>query len=34
MGAGHVCGFAEGANVVIADLFEQEGRMLAHELGE
>src|SRR3981189_2431957 len=35
MGASHACGFvAEGANVVIADLLEQEGRRLADELGE
>jgi NAD(P)-dependent dehydrogenase (short-subunit alcohol dehydrogenase family) len=35
MGARHVRGFvAEGANVVIADVLEQEGRMLADELGD
>src|SRR5882672_3321876 len=35
MGAGHARGFvAEGANVVIADVLEQEGRALASELGE
>jgi len=35
MGAGHARGFvAEGANVVIADVLEQEGRALAGELGE
>src|SRR5438128_3242930 len=35
MGASHTCGFvAEGANVVIADVLEQEGRTLADELGE
>src|SRR5207247_3367242 len=35
MGAGHGRGFiAEGANVVIADILEQEGRTLADELGE
>jgi 3alpha(or 20beta)-hydroxysteroid dehydrogenase len=34
MGASHARGFvAEGANVVIADLLEQEGRTLAEELG-
>src|SRR5438876_3378843 len=34
MGASHARGFvAEGANVVIADLLEQEGRKLADELG-
>ena|SRR5258708_22352739 len=34
MGASHVRGFvAEGANVVIADVLEQEGRALADELG-
>src|SRR5438132_5195419 len=34
MGASHARGFvAEGANVVIADVLEQEGRTLAHELG-
>jgi 3alpha(or 20beta)-hydroxysteroid dehydrogenase len=34
MGASHARGFvAEGANVVIADLLEQEGRALAGELG-
>src|SRR3989442_2702107 len=35
MGASHVRGFvAEGANVVIADILEQEGRTLADELGD
>ena len=35
MGASHARGFvAEGANVVIADVLEQEGRSLAGELGE
>ena len=35
MGASHARGFvAEGANVVIADLLEQEGRALADELGD
>ena len=35
MGATHARGFiAEGANVVIADVLEQEGRTLAHELGD
>src|SRR5881628_22787 len=35
MGASHARGFiAEGANVVIADLLEQEGRTLAGELGD
>ena len=35
MGASHARGFvAEGANVVLADLLEQEGRALADELGE
>jgi 3alpha(or 20beta)-hydroxysteroid dehydrogenase len=35
MGASHARGFvAEGANVVIADVLEQEGRMLAEELGD
>src|SRR5882757_636266 len=34
MGANHARGFvAEGANVVIADILEQEGRELAQELG-
>src|SRR3982074_1215844 len=34
MGASHARGFvAEGANVVIADVLEQDGRMLADELG-
>ena len=34
MGASHARGFvAEGANVVIADVLEQEGRTLAKELG-
>src|SRR5258706_5256076 len=34
MGASHVRGFlAEGANVVIADILEEEGRKLADELG-
>src|SRR5436309_13966580 len=34
MGAGHARGFvAEGANVVIADVLEQEGRTLAGEFG-
>jgi len=34
MGASHARGFiAEGANVVIADVLEQEGRSLACELG-
>jgi 3alpha(or 20beta)-hydroxysteroid dehydrogenase len=35
MGASHARGFvAEGANVVIADVLEQEGRALAGELGD
>ena len=35
MGASHARGFvAEGANVVIADVLEQEGRALADELGD
>ena len=35
MGASHARGFiAEGANVVIADVLEQEGRALAEELGD
>src|SRR2546427_9054219 len=35
MGASHARGFiAEGANVVIADILEKEGRTLADELGE
>ena len=35
MGASHARGFvAEGANVVIADILEQEGRTLAEELGD
>jgi len=35
MGATHARGFvAEGANVVIADVLEQEGRTLAAELGD
>jgi 3alpha(or 20beta)-hydroxysteroid dehydrogenase len=35
MGASHARGFiAEGANVVIADVLEQEGRTLAAELGD
>ena len=35
MGASHARGFvAEGANVVIADVLEREGRTLAGELGE
>ena len=35
MGASHARGFiAEGANVVIADILEQEGRTLAQELGD
>ena len=35
MGASHARGFlAEGANVVIADVLEQEGRTLAGELGD
>ena len=35
MGASHARGFvAEGANVVIADVLEQEGRPLADELGD
>src|SRR6476659_8309460 len=35
MGASHARGFiSEGANVVIADVLEQEGRKLADELGE
>jgi 3alpha(or 20beta)-hydroxysteroid dehydrogenase len=35
MGASQVRGFvAEGANVVIADVLEQEGRMLADDLGD
>ena len=34
MGASHARGFvAEGANVVIADILEQEGQTLAKELG-
>jgi 3alpha(or 20beta)-hydroxysteroid dehydrogenase len=34
MGASHGRGFlAEGANMVIADVLEQEGRSLADELG-
>src|SRR2546430_17136259 len=34
MGASHARGLvAEGANVVIADVLEQGGRTLAHELG-
>ena len=34
LGASHARGFvAEGANVVIADVLEQEGRTLAEELG-
>src|SRR2546422_1986630 len=34
MGTSHARGFlAEGANVVIADVLEQEGRTLAEELG-
>src|ERR1700743_2457069 len=34
MGASHVRGFlGEGANVVIADVLEKEGRALAKELG-
>src|SRR2546426_4268106 len=34
MGASHARGFvAEGANVVIADVLEQEGRAVAHESG-
>src|SRR6185295_19021892 len=35
MGASHARGFlAEGANVVIADLVEREGRTLADKLGD
>jgi 3alpha(or 20beta)-hydroxysteroid dehydrogenase len=35
MGASHARGFAaEGANVVIGDVLEQEGRKLAEELGQ
>jgi 3alpha(or 20beta)-hydroxysteroid dehydrogenase len=35
MGASHARGFvAEGANVVIADILEEEGRTLAQELGD
>ena len=35
MGASHARGFvAEGANVVIADVLEEEGRKLADELGD
>jgi 3alpha(or 20beta)-hydroxysteroid dehydrogenase len=35
MGASHARGFiAEGANVVIVDVLEQEGRTLADELGD
>jgi len=35
MGSSHARGFvAEGANVVIADVLEQEGRTLADELGD
>src|SRR5882762_577707 len=35
MGASHARGFvAEGANVVIADVLEEEGRALADELGD
>ena len=35
MGASHARGFvAEGANVVIADVLDQEGRTLADELGD
>src|SRR5258707_12912682 len=35
MGASHARGFvAEGANVVIADVLEQEGRTLADQLGD
>ena len=35
LGASHARGFAaEGANVVIADVLEQEGRALAEELGD
>src|SRR6267378_999430 len=35
MGASHARGFvAEGANVVIADILEQEGRKLADELAD
>src|SRR5260370_4475783 len=35
MGASHASGFvAEGANVVIADVLEKEGRALAEELGD
>src|SRR5258708_1957113 len=35
MGASHARGFvAEGANVVIADVLEKEGRTLARELGD
>ena len=34
MGASHACGFiAEGANVVIADVVDQEGQSLVDELG-
>ena len=35
MGANHARGFVdEGANVVIADILEQEGRTLVQELGD
>ena len=35
MGASHARGFvAEGANVVIADVVEQEGQSLADQLGD
>ena len=35
MGGSHARGFvAEGANVVIADVLEQEGQTLADELGD
>src|ERR1700704_3242302 len=35
LGASHARGFvAEGANVVVADVLEQDGRMLAGELGD
>ena len=35
MGASHVRGFvSEGANVVIAELLERDGRMLADGLGD
>jgi len=35
MGANHARGFvAEGANVVIADVLEQEGQTLVEELGD